>query len=171
MADRPRAQRASLSTRNSATRRDLLARSVQVLSAMAAAGLLPALAQAQVGAYPQRAFDAKTMDALMQALGTAPPRESSAVSISGPDVAENGAAVPIDASAHVPGVRRLLLAVEKNPSLLSAVFELTDRVQAQVSIRLRMDQSSRVFAVALMNDGQALYAFKDIQVIVGGCSV
>ena len=154
-----------------ATRRALLGNSGRVLMVLAALGLLPAFAQTQALAYPQRAFDAKTLDELVQALGMAAPIESSAVSISGPDVAENGAAVPLSASATLSGVRRLLLAVEKNPSMLSAVFELTDKVDAQISVRLKMNQSSRVFAVAWMADGRALYAAKDIQVILGGCSV
>jgi sulfur-oxidizing protein SoxY len=54
------------------------------------------------------------------------PTESKDVTITGPDIAENGAVVPVGCSSALPGVKRLLLLVEKNPSVLAAVFDVTD---------------------------------------------
>ena len=91
------------------------------------------------------------------------------MTITGPDIAENGAVVPIGASTALPGVKRMLLLVEKNPSMLSAMFDVTDAVDANFATRVKMGQSSNVFAVAMMADGRALYASKEIKVTLGGC--
>ena len=73
-------------------------------------------------------------------------------------------------ASTLPGVRRLLLLVEKNPSVLSAVFELGDAVEANVTTRVKMGQSSNVYAVAMMADGRVLFARKDVKVTLGGCA-
>jgi sulfur-oxidizing protein SoxY len=91
------------------------------------------------------------------------------VVITGPDIAENGAVVPVGVSTALPGVKRLLLLVEKNPSVLSAIFEVTDAVEANLSTRVKMGQSSNVFAVAIMTDAKVLYAVKEVKVTLGGC--
>lgn len=151
-------------------RREMLTRSAQVAGMLAALGMLPGLAQAQAAvAYNAAAFDAKTMAELMKALGAAAPVESKEVTITGPDIAENGAVVPVGASTALPGVKRMLLLVEKNPSMLSAMFDVTDAVDANFSTRVKMGQSSNVFAVALMADGKVLFAAKEVKVTLGGC--
>ena len=60
-------------------------------------------------------------------------------------------------------------AVAKNPSMLAAMFDVTDAVDANISTRVKMGQSSDVYAVALMNDGKVLYAKKEVKVTLGGC--
>jgi len=151
------------------TRREMLARSTQVATMLATLGLLPELAQAQAAGFNVAAFDAKNMADLMKALGGSAPTESKDVTITGPDIAENGAVVPVGASTALPGVKRILLLVEKNPSMLSAMFDVTDAVDANFSTRVKMGQSSNVFAVAMMADGRSLYASKEIKVTLGGC--
>ena len=151
------------------TRRQLLTRSAQVAGMLAALGLLPGVAQAQAAAYNSAAFDAKTMADVMKALGVGAPTESKDVTITGPDIAENGAVVPVGASTNLPGVKHLLLLVEKNPATLSAMFDVSDAVEANFSTRVKMGQSSNVFAVALMADGKVLYAVKEVKVTLGGC--
>jgi len=151
------------------TRRDMLSQSAKVATMLAAAGFLPSLAQAQSDGYNKAAFDAKTINDAVKAMGAQAPSESKDVTITGPDIAENGAVVPVGASTTVPGVKRLLLLVEKNPSALTAVFDVTDAIEANVSTRVKMGQSSDVYAVALTNDGKALFAKKEIKVTLGGC--
>ena len=77
--------------------------------------------------------------------------------------------VPVGVATALPGVKRLLLLVEKNPNVLAAVFDATDAVETNVNTRVKMGQSSNVFAVAMMNDGKVLYAVKEIKVTLGGC--
>ena len=148
------------------TRREMMARSATVASLLAVAGYLPTAAQA---AWPQAAFEAKTMADAVKALGGSAPVESKDVTITGPDIAENGAVVPVGVSTALPGVKRLLLLVEKNPNVLAAVFDVTDSVEANVSTRTKMGQSSNVYAVAMMGDGKVLFAGKEIKVTLGGC--
>jgi sulfur-oxidizing protein SoxY len=151
------------------TRRQMISRSAQLAAMLATLGLLPEVASAQTAAYNTTAFEAKTMSELMKALGASAPVESKEVTITGPDIAENGAVVPIGASTALTGVKRMLLLVEKNPSMLSALFDVTDAVETNFSTRVKMGQSSNVFAVALMADGKVLYAVKEIKVTLGGC--
>ena len=140
---------------------------------LAALGLMPALAhaqaQAQAGSYNAPAFEAKTLAELMKALGASAPTESKDVSVTGPDIAENGAVVPIGAATTLAGVKRMLMLVEKNPSMLAALFDVTDAVEPSFSTRVKMGQSSNVFAVAMMNDGKVLFAQKEVKVTLGGC--
>jgi sulfur-oxidizing protein SoxY len=144
----------------------MLARSATVAGLLAAAGLLPTTAQA---AWPQAAFETKSMADAIRSLGGGAPVESKDVSISGPDIAENGAVVPVGCATTLPGVKRLLLLVEKNPNVLAAVFDVTDAIEANINTRVKMGQSSNVFAVAMMSDGKVLYAVKEIKVTLGGC--
>jgi len=97
------------------------------------------------------------------------PVESKDVVLTGPDIAENGAVVPVAVSTSLPGVKRLLVLVEKNPNVLSAIFDVSDAVEASFSTRVKMGQSSNVFAVALMGDGKVLFAQKEVKVTLGGC--
>jgi sulfur-oxidizing protein SoxY len=77
--------------------------------------------------------------------------------------------VPIGVSTALPGVKRLLVLVEKNPSVLSAMFDVSDAVDANFSTRVKMGQSSNVYAVAMMGDGKVLFAQKEVKVTLGGC--
>jgi len=147
------------------TRRDVLSHSAKVAGLMAAAGLMPGLAHA----WSKDAFDAKTLAEAVKALGGSAPVASKDITITGPDIAENGAVVPVGASTALPGVKRLALMVEKNPNALAAVFDVTDAVDANIATRVKMGQSSNVFAVAMMADGKVLFAQKEIKVTLGGC--
>ena len=155
------------------TRRQMLSRSAhsaaKVAAMLTAVGLWPAAAQAQGAGYSSAAFGAKTLAELMKTLGAAMPTESKEVSVTGPDIAENGAVVPIGAATALPGVKRLLMLVEKNPTILAALFDISDAIDANISTRVKMGQSSNVYAVAMMNDGRVLFAQKEIKVTLGGC--
>ena len=148
------------------TRRDMLARSASVAAALAGLGLLPQAAQA---AWSQAAFEAKNMGDLMKALGTSGPTESKDVTITGPDIAENGAVVPVGAATTLAGVKRILLLVEKNPNMLAALFDITEAVEPTISTRVKMGQSSNVIAVAITADNKVFFAQKEIKVTLGGC--
>jgi len=151
------------------TRREMMNRSAQLAGMLALLGMAPQWALAQAASFNAAAFDAKTMPDLMKALDMAAPVESKDVTITGPDIAENGAVVPIGAATTLTGVKRLLLLVEKNPSMLSAMFDVSDAVEPNFSTRVKMGQSSNVFAVAIMNDGKVFYASKEVKVTLGGC--
>ena len=148
------------------TRRQMIATSAKVAGLLAAAGVLPATAHA---AWNKGAFEAKTMADVAKAFGGSAPVESGDVTITGPDIAENGAVVPVGASSTLAGVKALMILVEKNPNALAATFDVSPDVEASFSTRVKMGQSSNVYAVALMNDGKVMYAGKEIKVTLGGC--
>ncbi|MBL8318473.1 MAG: thiosulfate oxidation carrier protein SoxY [Burkholderiaceae bacterium] len=148
------------------TRREMLGHGAAVATMLAAAGLLPSPARA---AWAQAAFDAKSMADAVKAMGGGAPAESKDVALTGPDIAENGAVVPLGCACALPGVKKLLLLVEKNPNVLSAVFDVSDAVEANFSTRVKMGQSSNVYAVAMMGDGKVLFAQKEVKVTLGGC--
>jgi sulfur-oxidizing protein SoxY len=75
----------------------------------------------------------------------------------------------VGVSTSLPGVKRLAVLVEKNPSALAAVFDVSDAVDANFNTRVKMGQSSNVMAVAMMADGRVLFAQKEIKVTLGGC--
>ena len=147
-------------------RREALSHSLKVATLLATAGLLP---QRALAAYSAAAFDMKTMPEVVKALGGGTPVESKDVVLTGPDIAENGAVVPVAVSTTLPGAKKLLLLVEKNPSVLSAVFDVTDAIEPSFNTRVKMGQTSNVYAVAIMNDGKVFYAQKEIKVTLGGC--
>ena len=148
------------------TRRKTLQRSAVIAGLLATTGLFP---QAAFAAWNKVAFEAKGFAEALKGLGAGGPVESKDVTITGPDIAENGAVVPIGVSTALVGVKQLLILVEKNPAALVAVFNITDSIDANVSTRTKMGQSSDVYAVAIMNDGRALYAKKEVKVTLGGC--
>jgi sulfur-oxidizing protein SoxY len=152
------------------TRREVLSHSYRVAAMLAAVGLVPGMARAQAdGGWNAAAFEAKSLQDVMKAFGAGAPAASGDVTLTGPDIAENGAVVPVGAATTLPGVKRLLILVEKNPNALAAVFDVTDSIEPNVATRVKMGQSSNVYAVALTGDGKALYAQKEIKVTLGGC--
>lgn len=147
-------------------RRDALKNSAAVFGLLMAAGLVP---QAAMAAYNKSAFDAKTVADVMKALGAAAPVESKDVTLTAPDIAENGAVVPLGAATTLPNVKQMLILVEKNPNTLVASFVTNEALEANFMTRAKLGQSSDVYAVALTNDGKAFFAKKEVKVTLGGC--
>ena len=147
-------------------RRDALKNSAAVLGMLMAAGLLP---QAAHAAYNKAAFDAKSVADVLKALGASAPTESKDVTLTAPDIAENGAVVPLGAATSMPNVKQVLVLVEKNPNTLVASFMVNEALEANFLTRAKLGQSSDVYAVAITNDGKAFYAKKEVKVTLGGC--
>jgi sulfur-oxidizing protein SoxY len=146
-------------------RRETLKQSLAVAGLLGATGLFPQYALA----FNKTAFDAKSIADAVKAYGASAPVESKDVTLTAPEIAENGAVVPLAASATMPGVKSILLLVEKNPAALSAKFDVTDAVEPSFHTRVKMGQTSDVYAVAITNDGKAYYAKKEVKVTLGGC--
>jgi sulfur-oxidizing protein SoxY len=147
------------------TRRKTLKHSAAVAGMLAGAGLLPREALA----FNKSAFEAKNLAEVSKVLGAGAPVESKDVTIGGPDIAENGAVVPLTASTTLAGVKQILVLVEKNPAPLVAIFNVNDSIEASFATRAKMGQSSDVYAVAITNDGKTWYAKKEVKVTLGGC--
>ena len=148
------------------TRRDTLRQGALAAGALAAGSLLPQ----QVLAYNKAAFEVKGVPDALKALGaTGALTESKDVSLTAPDIAENGAVVPLALSTTLPNVKQLVLMVEKNPSPLVAVFNVTPDIEASFATRSKMGQSSDVYAIAVTTDVKVLFTKKEVKVTLGGC--
>ncbi|MEG0821126.1 MAG: thiosulfate oxidation carrier protein SoxY [Burkholderiaceae bacterium] len=149
-------------------RRDFLKAS-SVFGLMAAAGLVTMEdALAQAAGWNKAAFDAKTMAESIKAMGGAMPTQSADIAITAPDIAENGAVVPVGVTSKIPDTQAIYLFVEKNPSALTAGFNLPAGTEPTVSTRIKMGQTSNVTAV-VKADNKYYFTTKEVKVTLGGC--
>jgi len=139
-----------------------------LLALLAAAGWLkPGEATAQ--AWNKNAFEAKTMDETMKAFGGGAPAQSKDIAfVSTPDIAENGAVVPIGVTSAIPKTESIAILIEKNPNMLAASFDIPPGTDPAISTRVKMGQSSNVYAL-VKADGKYYVASKEIKVTLGGC--
>jgi sulfur-oxidizing protein SoxY len=121
-----------------------------------------------LAAYPEDAFSKKTMDEAMAAVGGGSATSSGDIKIKAPDIAENGAVVPVTVSTSISGVEKISIFVEKNPQPLAASFDLTSGCEGFVSTRIKMGKTSDVVAV-VQAGGKAFSASKTVKVTIGGC--
>jgi len=135
-----------------------------VAAALASLGLItPTQAFAQ-----SKAFQAKTLAETLAALGATGAADSRDIVITAPDIAENGAVVPIGIKSNLPKTEMIALLVEKNPSLLAGSYDILAGAEPDVSMRVKMGQSSDVFAV-VKADGKFFITRKEVKVTLGGC--
>ena len=140
-----------------------------VLGLMVAAGLLTAReAQAQQAAWNKAAFEAKNLDDTVKALGGTSAAQSGDISINAPDIAENGAVVPVGVTSKIPNTQAVYILVEKNPNSLAAGFGIPAGTEANVATRIKMGQTSNVHAV-VKADNKFYVATKEVKVTLGGC--
>jgi len=137
-----------------------------LLTVLAAAGIIkPGMALAE---WNKAAFDAKSMADTLKAMGVGSPADSKDVQVTGPDIAENGAVVPVGVSSTLPNVTMVAILIEKNPNALAATFTLPEGTEANVQTRVKMGQTSNVYAL-VKSDGKFFMATKEIKVTLGGC--
>jgi len=144
-------------------RRDVL-KYTAVFGLMACAGLITS---AQAEEWNKAAFEGKSLDEVFRALGTGTPEKSSTVVMNAPDIAENGAVVPVGISTTLKAQQMAIL-VEKNPSTLAAQFFIPAGTETFMTTRIKMAQTSNVYAL-VKADGKWTMAVKEIKVTLGGC--
>lgn len=144
-------------------RRSLLKYSA-VFGLMASTGLI-SVAQAQE--WNKAAFEGKSLDDVFKILGVGSPDKSSAVTLNAPDIAENGAVVPVGIVTTLKAEQMAIL-VEKNPSALAAQFFVPAGTDSFVTTRIKMGQTSNVYAL-VKADGKWNMAVKEVKVTLGGC--
>jgi sulfur-oxidizing protein SoxY len=125
--------------------------------------------QAVMAEWPKAAFEAKNVeDALQALLAQTETTESDDITVKAPDIAENGAVVPIQVTTSLPDVKSIVLVAEKNPVPLVAAFKFGANSVGYVSTRIKMGTTSNVMAV--VEAGGKLYmAKKEVKVTIGGC--
>ena len=139
--------------------------SFAVIAAAISAGVVPASAFAD---WNKAAFDAKNMNDVLKAMGGNAAEKSGDITITAPDIAENGAVVPVAVASKLANTQSIAILVEKNPSSLAAQFDILPGTEANVGTRVKMGQSSNVHAVVKAG-GKYYVATKEIKVTLGGC--
>ena len=139
-----------------------------VLGLAMVAGLFkPGSAWAQAG-WNKAAFETKSLNDTVKAMGGSTATESKDITINSPDIAENGAVVPFTISSKIPKTEQVALLVEKNPNVLAASFAIPAGTEPWVNTRVKMGQTSNVVAL-VKADGKFYYTAKEVKVTLGGC--
>ena len=114
------------------------------LGLAASVGMLPTMASAQT-AWNKSAFEAKSLADVVKALGGAEAAmESKDVTLSAPEIAENGNVVRLGVQSAITGTTWLGLVVEKNPAALTAGFDVVAGTDANMATNVKMGQSTNV---------------------------
>ena len=132
-----------------------------------AAGLLTPLA-ALAATWNKEAFGAKTAADALKGIGAADAAPSKDLLIDAPDIAENGAVVPVEITSNIPGTRSIAVVAEKNPFPLVAQFTFLEGALPFVKVNIKMGETSDVRVIAEAN-GKQYSATKNIKVTIGGC--
>jgi sulfur-oxidizing protein SoxY len=137
-----------------------------VLGVAVAAGLLQPLAA--FAGWNKVGFESRDIGAAMGSIGASGAVASSDITVKAPDIAENGAVVPVEITSNLPGIESITLIGEKNTLPLIAVFNLSNGAQGYVSTRIKMGSTSNVIAV-IKGGGKVYKAHKEVKVTIGGC--
>ncbi|MGZ5032957.1 MAG: thiosulfate oxidation carrier protein SoxY [Usitatibacter sp.] len=119
-------------------------------------------------AWNKAAFDTKSLNDAVKAMGGAQAVESKDIVITSPDIAENGAVVPFTIASKLPKTESISVLVEKNPNIVAASFTIPEGTDPWINTRVKMAQTSNVIAL-VKADGKFYYAAKEVKVTLGGC--
>jgi len=141
---------------------------VALVAVLAAAGWLkPARGETQL--WNSAAFDSHSDGDALKALGSGGPTPSKdIVFFQTPEIAENGAVVPIGVTSNIPKTESIAILIEKNPNVLAAVFDIPSGTEPTIATRVKMAQTSNVHAL-VRADGKYFLATKEVKVTLGGC--
>lgn len=152
---------------NSARRRALkTGGSLGLMGLLSAVGLIrPGLVQAE---WKKAAFEAKTMEEVLAALGVATSENNATIFLSVPEIAENGAVVPVTVTSSLAHIEQISILVDKNPNVLAAQFVFPEGTEGFITARVKMGQTAMVIAL-VKADGKFYRAAKEVKVTAGGC--
>ena len=140
-----------------------------LMAMLAAAGWLRPGDVHAADAWNKAAFETKSLDETIKALGGGAPAQSKDITfVQTPDIAENGAVVPVGVTSAIPKTESIAILVEKNPNMLAAIFTLPAGTDPSISTRVKMGQSSNIHAL-VKADGKYYVATKEVKVTLGGC--
>jgi len=114
------------------------------------------------------AFEARTLGEGLRAVGAGAPTNSALVELKAPEIAENGAIVPVEVTSRIPGTQSIYLFAEKNQYPFAAGFDFLNGAEPFVSTRIKMNESARLTAVVKAG-GKFYSATREVKVTIGGC--
>ncbi len=150
-------------------RRTLLKGTLAAGAAGIAAGIGILTPKAVLAAWPKAAFEATDVNAaLSSAHGSSSAADSGDIKLKAPDIAENGAVVPITVTSKIGGTNSISVLVPENNTPMAANFNLGSGAEGFVSTRIKMGKTSDVIAV-VKADGKLFSTKKQVKVTIGGC--
>ena len=117
---------------------------------------------------PRSAFESKNVADAMKNMGVSNPTDSKDITIKAPDIAENGAVVPVEVTSNIAGTSGIAIIAEKNATPLVAEFDFAGGAQGYISTRIKMGSTSLVRAIVNAG-GKSYTATKEVKVTIGGC--
>lgn len=140
-----------------------------MLTATLAAGVLKPTQVFAADEWNRAAFDAKDTGAVLKAIGASSTADSKDIVLNAPEIAENGAVVPISVTSNIPNSVSIAILSLKNPLPLSASFDFAEGAMADLQVRVRLAETTPVRAIVKTADGKFYSAQKEVKVTVGGC--
>ena len=118
--------------------------------------------------WNQAAFEAKVLAESLKSIGASSISDSDQIQLKAPEIAENGAIVPVEITSKIPGTQSIYIIADKNPQPLVAIFDLKTDLEPYVSTRIKMGESSKISV--LVRAGDKFYmATQEVKVTIGGC--
>ena len=114
------------------------------------------------------AFDAKVLAEALKNIGATSAIESDQILLKAPEIAENGAIVPVEITSKIPGTQSIYIVADKNPQPLVAIFDIAAGLEPFISTRIKMGESSKV-RVLVKAAGKFYVATQEVKVTIGGC--
>jgi sulfur-oxidizing protein SoxY len=118
--------------------------------------------------WNQSGFGAKALAEALASIGATRSVESVDIAVKAPDIAENGAIVPIEVVSRIPNTRFIAILADKNPFPLVCTYELLDGAEGFVSTRIKLAETS-IVRVIVKADEKTYSARREIKVTIGGC--
>jgi sulfur-oxidizing protein SoxY len=118
--------------------------------------------------WNKAAFDAKLLDEALKNIGATSAIESSQIELKAPEIAENGAIVPVEITSRIPGTQSIYIIAEKNPQPLVAIFDILPGLEPFIATRIKMGESAKV-RVLVKAAGKFYVTSQEVKVTIGGC--
>jgi len=118
--------------------------------------------------WNKAAFDAKVLADALKSIGATSATESDQILLKAPEIAENGAIVPVEITSRIPGTQSIYIVADKNPQPLVAIFDIAAGLEPFISTRIKMGESSKV-RVLVKAAGKFYVATQEVKVTIGGC--
>jgi sulfur-oxidizing protein SoxY len=118
--------------------------------------------------WNEAAFDAKALADTLKSIGASSVADSDQIQLKAPEIAENGAIVPVEITSRIPGTQTIYVIADKNPQPLVAIFDIAAGLEPFISTRIKMSESSKV-RVLVKAGGKFYVATQEVKVTIGGC--
>jgi sulfur-oxidizing protein SoxY len=155
--------------RKEMNRRKFLKQSLLTMASVSAFASLIITPRKVFAAWPKDSFDITDLSKSINSVyGHDDLKESTKVKLKVPDIAENGAIVPINVKTKLDNVESIMVFVENNPQPLTSGYKFSSKAKPIIGTRIKMGKTSRVIA-AVKSNGTIYSASKEVKITIGGC--